>query len=145
MQLGTGTGLNASYYDNGDLTNLKVSRTDATINFNWGNGSPNPSIGPDSFSARWTGSSSPFFPRRTPSRGSPTTGPCLGERPATGERLEDTARIRTDSGTIALTAGVKYAITVEFMENSGGAAMQLFWSSPSQQRQIVPQTQLYTQ
>ena len=51
----------------------------------------------------------------------------------------------TNSGTIALTAGVKYAITVEFMENSGGAAMQLFWSSPSQQRQIVPQTQLYTQ
>ena len=34
--------------------------------------------------------------------------------------------------------GVKCAITVEFMEISGGAAMQLFWSSAHQQRQIVP-------
>jgi len=146
MQLGTGTGLNASYYDNGDLTNLKVSRTDATINFNWGNGSPDPSIGPDSFSARWTGFIQPLFSETYTIESFSDDGDRVW---VNGQQLVNDWKTQrgsgTNSGTIALTAGVKYAITVEFMENSGGAVMQLFWSSPSQQRQIVPQTQLYTQ
>src|SRR5438445_244618 len=43
------------YYDNADLTNLVLTRTDATVNFDWGLGSPDPSIGPDTFSVRWEG------------------------------------------------------------------------------------------
>ncbi|TLZ83810.1 MAG: hypothetical protein E6K03_03900, partial [Methanobacteriota archaeon] len=43
------------YYDNADLTNRLLVRTDATINFDWGLGSPDPSIGPDTFSVRWEG------------------------------------------------------------------------------------------
>jgi hypothetical protein len=45
----------ACYYDNQDLTGLKVTRTDAAINFEWGGGSPDPSIGTDTFSAQWVG------------------------------------------------------------------------------------------
>src|SRR5258708_18151897 len=52
---GSGSGLTGQYYDNIDFTNLKVTRTDATVNFYWGSGSPDPSIGPDTFSVRWTG------------------------------------------------------------------------------------------
>src|SRR2546427_5894461 len=43
------------YYDNADLTNLGLTPTDATINFYWGLGAPDPSIGPDTFSVRWGG------------------------------------------------------------------------------------------
>src|SRR5262249_30085310 len=39
---GTGTGLAATYFDNIDFTGATVSRTDATVNFNWGSGSPSP-------------------------------------------------------------------------------------------------------
>ncbi|MBC1281364.1 hypothetical protein GNF10_36955, partial [Nostoc sp. UCD121] len=53
--IGNGNGLKAEYYDNIDFTNLKQSRTDATVNFDWGLGSPDPTIAPDTFSARWTG------------------------------------------------------------------------------------------
>ena len=48
-----------------------------------------------------------------------------------------------NSGTIALTAGVKYDITMEYYENTGGAVAQLSWSSASTPKQIIPQTQLY--
>jgi hypothetical protein len=51
----TGTGLLGQYYDNIDFTSLKVTRTDATVNFNFGSGSPDPSIGADTFSVRWAG------------------------------------------------------------------------------------------
>ncbi|WP_375471208.1 hypothetical protein, partial [uncultured Nostoc sp.] len=34
--VGNGNGLQGQYYDNIDFTNLKQTRTDATVNFNWG-------------------------------------------------------------------------------------------------------------
>ena len=43
------------YYDSIDLTDPKLTRQDAAIDFDWGAGSPDPSIGPDTFSVRWTG------------------------------------------------------------------------------------------
>jgi autotransporter family porin len=46
-------------------------------------------------------------------------------------------------GTIALTAGQQYTIKLEYYENTGGAALKLEWSSPSQARQVIPQSQLY--
>ena len=55
LTAGQGTGLTAQYFDNADLTNLKVTRTDATVNFDWVAGTPDPLIGSDTFSTRWTG------------------------------------------------------------------------------------------
>ncbi|MCX7782710.1 MAG: DUF1929 domain-containing protein, partial [Meiothermus sp.] len=48
------------------------------------------------------------------------------------------------SGTIALVAGQRYNIRMDYFENGGGAVAQLSWSSPSQPREIVPQRYLYT-
>src|SRR5256886_12695595 len=42
-------------FDNADLTLLKFRRTDPNIDFDWGLGSPDPRIEPDTFSVRWTG------------------------------------------------------------------------------------------
>ena len=57
--VGTGTGLYGEYYDNIDFTGAKLTRLDPTVNFNWGSGSPDPSMAPDQFSVRWTGSVQP--------------------------------------------------------------------------------------
>lgn len=38
-----------------ELTETKVSRTYRTMGFDWYNGSPDPNVGADTFSARWTG------------------------------------------------------------------------------------------
>jgi hypothetical protein len=147
LQLGTGTGLKGDYFDNADLTSLKLTRTDATVNFNWGNGSPDASIGTDSFSVRWTGTIQPLFSE-------PYTIETFsddGDRVwINGLLVIDDWKIQrggsgTHAATVLLTAGVKYPITVEFMENTGGAAMQLLWSSPSQTKEVVPKTQLYPQ
>ena len=46
----------AQYYSNISLAGSPaVTRTDATINFLWADGSPDPAIPVDNFSARWTG------------------------------------------------------------------------------------------
>jgi len=146
MPIGAGTGLKGDYFDNADLTNLKLTRTDAAINFDWGNGSPDPSIGSDTFSVRWTGFVQPLFTETCTF----TTLSDDGDRLwVNGVQLTNDWKTQhgsgTNSGTIALTAGVKYAITLEYYENSGGAKASLSWSSPSQALQIIPQTQLYPQ
>jgi hypothetical protein len=48
------------------------------------------------------------------------------------------------SGAITLNAGQKYDIKVEYFENNGGAAIKLEWSSANQTREVVPQSQLYS-
>src|SRR5437879_6825180 len=53
--IGRGTGLIGMYHTSQNLTGLAVTRTDATVNFNWGLGSPDPSIPTDHFSVRWLG------------------------------------------------------------------------------------------
>jgi hypothetical protein len=45
----------ACYYDNADLTNLKITRTDPAINFSFGSSSPSSGIAADTFSAEWKG------------------------------------------------------------------------------------------
>jgi hypothetical protein len=48
-------GLDTSYFDYVSFTGTKVSRTYQTVSFDWGNGTPDPGIGPHTFSASWTG------------------------------------------------------------------------------------------
>ena len=43
------------FWNNRDLSgNPAATRTDQTINFDWGFGSPMPGVNPDNFSARWS-------------------------------------------------------------------------------------------
>ena len=49
-----------------------------------------------------------------------------------------------NSGLIALTAGQKYNIRLEFFQGAGGATMQLLWTLPNGTTQIIPQSQLFS-
>ncbi|MEK5395466.1 PA14 domain-containing protein [Paenibacillus sp. FSL K6-2859] len=139
----TGTGLKGEYYDNMDLTGLKLTRTDADLNYNWGAGSPDDSIGTDTFSIRWTG----------------TLKPKYSEMYTFYLNADDSVRLWIDgklllnrwenqsgqfeSSPISLIADQQYDIQIEYFENLGDAAIGLLWTSPSQTKQFIPQSQLY--
>ena len=142
-RIGLGDGLRGEYYDNKDFTNLKVTRVDATVNFAWGLSSPASSIGPDAFSVRWTGQVQARF----------SESYRFYTKTDDGVRLWVNGRLIVDkwvdqntenSGTITLTAGQKYDIKMEYYENGAGATAQLSWSSPSQPKQIIPSSQLFS-
>ncbi|MBI3857013.1 MAG: PQQ-dependent sugar dehydrogenase [Planctomycetes bacterium] len=140
---GPSTGLLAQYYDNIDLTGLKITRSDPTVDFDWGSGSPDPTIGVDSFSIRWSGQVQPQF----------------GETYTFFTTSDDGVRLWVNnvllidkwvdqgptewSGTIALAAGQRYDLKMEYYENGGGAVAKLSWSSPSTAKQIIPQARLF--
>jgi hypothetical protein len=139
----TGTGLQGEYFDNRDLTALKLTRIDSTVNFSWGTGSPNVLIGPDTFSVRWTGQVMPQF----------TETYTFYTRTDDGARLWVNGQLLVDkwvnqstrewNGAIALQAGVKYDIRFEYYENTGGANARLSWASVSQPKQVIPRIRLF--
>jgi subtilisin family serine protease len=159
MTLGAGTGLTAEYYDNIDWTALKLTRTDAAINFDWGSGSPartgKTKIGSDTFSVRWTGSILPRYSETYTLRTETDDGVGLwitvnGTKTPlwkpTWERTPDEGGLDNTSpyeATVTLQAGVNYAIEMKYYENYQGARAKLMWKSASQALQVIPQSQLF--
>ncbi len=145
---GPGTGLLGQYYnDTGNrvyFTTLALTRTDATVGFNWGNGAPATAVHADNFSVRWTGQV------LVPVTGSYTFATTSDD----GVRLWVNGQLLVDrwvdqssttvNGTpITLTGGTKYDVVMEYYERGGQAVAQLKWAYPGQAQQIVPQTRLY--
>ncbi|OKH41671.1 hypothetical protein FACHB389_04025 [Nostoc calcicola FACHB-389] len=140
-----GDGLKAEYYDNIDFTNLKVTRTDAKVDFIWGNGSPDPSIGADTFSARWTGQVEAKYSETYNFYTNSDDGVRLW---VNNQLLVDkfvNQSATENTGSIALVAGQKYDIKLEYYDDAYSAVSQLSWSSTSQAKEIIPQSQLYSQ
>jgi CubicO group peptidase (beta-lactamase class C family) len=138
-----GTGLLAEYYDNQNLTGLKFTRIDPTINFNWGLQTPNPSVAPDTFSIRWSGQVEARFSQVYKFYAFTDDGVRLW---INGQLIINQwiDQKKENVGSIALVAGQRYNVKMEFYENGAGAVAQLSWSSPSQPKQIIPTSQLYT-
>jgi len=138
-----GPGLKGQYYDNANLSGLKLTRTDPAVNFAWGRGSPSRAVGRDTFSARWTGQV------EVPTSGTYTFYTQTND----GARLWVNGRLVADgwrgegfherSGRIPLAAGKRYGIRMEFREASGRASAKLLWSGPGVAKSIVPRYRLF--
>lgn len=141
--IGNGAGLRGDYFDEANLTNFKLTRTDATVNFDWGNGSPHASVDVDTFSVRWSGQVQAQFSEAYTFHTVSDDGVRLWvNNQALIDQWNDHAPTE-HSGTITLVAGQKYNILIEHYENGGGATAQLLWSSASTAKTVVPVTQLY--
>jgi hypothetical protein len=147
--VGTGTGLRGDYYDNVDFTAPRISRTEATINLTTATSPPPPAVsfpsalGGSTFSARWTGKIEPRYSETYTFYTQSDDGVRLW---VNGQLLVDnwTAHASTEnSGTLAVTAGQKYDITMEYYQGSGGGIAQLSWACTDLPKEFVPATQLY--
>ncbi len=135
-------GLRAEYFDNSDFTNPRLTRTDPTLNFNWGSASPSAELGADTFSVRWSGTLRPRLSETYTFSTMSDDGVRLW---VNGQLVIDNWTLHgptRNTGNIALTAGQAYPIRLEYFENAGGATLQWFWRSASQPEEIVPQSQL---
>jgi hypothetical protein len=136
---GSGTGLLALYYPSLDYTGAVWKRIDAQPNFNL-TGSPGGLIGND-FSLKRSGQIQAFFSETyqfevvsssTDSFSLSVAGTTVsGNGP--GTLIAD----------VAMTAGELTPFELDQINSSGNANVQLFWSSPSTPRALVPQSQLY--
>ncbi len=144
---GASEGLIGEYYHgsaSGAWDDLVMERLDPTVDFTWGNGSPEPGVvNVDNFKVRWTGEV------EIPSTGTYT----FYTQTDDGVRLwvNDVLVLENwtdhgstmDSGDINLKGGQRYPIKLEWYENGGGAICQLSWEGPTIARQIIPSSYLW--
>jgi hypothetical protein len=125
-----------------------VTRVDPAIDFNWATGSPDPLVGPETFSVRWIGKVQPLYSETYTFYADVDDGIRVW---VNGNLIIDQwhthqlppAKPQHVSLPINLVAGQKYDIKVEYFENTGDAGVRLYWSSSTQSKQIVPVSQLH--
>jgi PKD repeat protein len=136
-------GVTGEYFDAIDLTAPKFTRIDPMVDFDWGTGSPDPSLGPDGFSIRWNAWMQPRYTETYTIRTVTDDGVRLW---IDGNLVIDhwVDQSPTEWTTsIALVADRLYEIRMEFFENAGGAVARLRWSSASQALEAIPQSRLW--
>lgn len=141
---GVGSGLQATYFDQQDLTGNTVTRVDPVVDFDWSGTSPDPGLPTVAFSSRWTG--------KVKAEKSETY--TISAAADDGVRVwvagnlvidgwQDQALTSYSSPPLALVAGQLYDITVEYYQGWGGALVSLSWASPTTPEQIIPRQDLF--
>ncbi|MBK5209424.1 MAG: T9SS type A sorting domain-containing protein [Flavobacteriaceae bacterium] len=139
-----GTGLKGEYFNNMTLSGTPaLTRTDASVNFDWVNGGPGAPIGNDNFSVRWSGQIQPLYSQNYTFTTTSDDGIRLWVNGVQIINNWTDHAVTNNTGTINLVAGIKYDIVLEYYENGGQAVSKLSWNSASQALQIVPPLQLY--
>jgi len=137
-----GGGVKGQYFKGMDFNTLVLTRVDPQINFSWAAAAPDPVVGIDQFSVRWTGEVEAAFT----------------ETYTFYARADDGVRLWVDgnqlvnawidqgateySGKLDLVAGNTYSLQMEMYENGGDAVAELRWSSPHTPKQFIPQAAL---
>ncbi|MBB5351661.1 hypothetical protein HNR46_001900 [Haloferula luteola] len=125
-------GLHAEYFSNPDLNGSPtLTRTDASIDFDWGDDSPGTGLPKDDFSVRWTGTLGPFTESGTAS---------IAITADDGVRLWIDDQLLVDAWTgqsgsyhsvsFPVTSGQEIPIRVEYYERGGGASIHLGQAVP---------------
>lgn len=126
-------GLSGAYFNNMTLAgSATATRTDTSVDFNWGNGNPGVGgVGNNQYSVRWTGQ------LRAPTTGSyrfQTVSDDGVRLWVNGQQIinnwTDHGTTTNTSSTITLEAGYAYNIQLEYYENGGQSVIQLLWSPP---------------
>lgn len=140
---GNGTGLKVSYFATGDLNDERASRNTPYVSYRWTK-APVPSLSFDSFSARWTGYIQPLYHDTYTFTAIADDGVRLwvDDKPIIDDWKISSQKER--NGAIELSAGQRYPIRLEYVQNAGtDAYIYLYWSSINQPKEIVPQSQLF--
>jgi len=120
--------------------NVTLTRIDPGINFQWGNGSPEPDvIDTDNFAVRWTGELDVPLTGTYTFKATTDDGVLLY---VNGEEMADAWRNQSSpleqSGAIDLVAGEFASIKMLYFATSGSAMTELRWAHDSFPLEIIP-------
>ena len=138
-----GTGLRGAYYGKTNFTDLRATRVDPTINFNWGNRKPHEQVHHEYYSVRWSGWVRPLYSERYTFHATADDGVRLwvdDRLLIDGWKEQSAARYE---GAIDLAAGRRAKLRLEYYQGKQDATIRLEWSSRRQRRETIPARQLY--
>ena len=122
------------------------TETDAVIDETWADVSPGCNLPKDFWNVRWRGQIEPLYSEEYTFY---LTVNNMGRLWVNDVLVIDawisTASGKTHTGKISLVAGQKVNIRLDFAEVSGDASVKLEWESQSNSREVVPESQLYSE
>ncbi len=132
----------------GEDREVRLDRVDPTIDFDWVRNTPGSPIKEDDFTAQWTGFVQPEFsePYRFEAEADDGVRVWIGDRLVVDRWVAGAAASGDTVGEgvgLDLVSGQDYPIRVEYFETKLNASIRLFWSSPSQAREIIPEARLF--
>ena len=134
-------GLQAEYFADPEFKDLRLTRTDPNIDFQWTAGPPDPSLSPDHFSVRWTG--------RLVAPSTDAYHFFLMADTAARLYINDKIIVDTRSGVphtgiVNLVSDKSYEVKVDYYAAAGNPSCKWMWSSVAQpEAQIIPSENLY--
>jgi hypothetical protein len=148
----SGTGLLGLYYTNSSTTytnvnnfnptNLFLARIDPTVDFNWTNGT-SPDLSNGLYTVRWTGQVQPQFSESYMFVVQSDDGCRLWVNDQLLINKWQSQGLTTWTNVIALQAGTRYDLRLDYLQAGGAAQAHLMWYSPSQSEEIIPNSNLY--
>lgn len=134
-------GLIGYYFAGTDFTQVQYNRVDPAPDLQWESSPVKASD--DGFGVRWSGRVLAKF-SETYRFYTRTTG---GVRMWVDDQLiiddRTTHPIKDNKGEIALQAGVRHDIRVEYFDNQPDSYFQIHWASPRQEREVLPTNRLF--
>jgi hypothetical protein len=142
-------GVKAEYYHHPGTTppsppqsafqTLVLTRVDPAINFNWGDGSPDPSVNVDDFAVKWVCELEvPVSDTYTFWTNTDDGVMMWFDGQLVIDNWTDHGTTLDSSPAMALTAGSSHSIEMWWYERGGGAVAELHWSTPTMSRQPIP-------
>jgi hypothetical protein len=129
-------GLKAEYYGDERFTDLRLSRLDTSIDFNWGNDPPYTSMPADGYTVRWTGQ---IEAPATDTYRFQFRGNGAARLWINGALVYDTRH----SGVVSLVANKRYDLRMDFFKPRGQGDCHLLWSTSTMPEAPVPSENLY--
>ena len=149
----SGTGLLGQYYTNSSTTytnsnnfnptNLFLTRIDPAIDFVWGGTNLPPNLSNGLYTVRWTGQVQPQFSEPYVFAVSSDDGCRLWVNDQLLINKWQGQSETTWTNAIALQAGTRYDLRLDYLQGGGSAQAHLSWYSPSQPKEIIPNSCLY--
>ena len=146
---GAGSGLLGQYWANANsgaalASPATITRTNASLNFDFSATPPDPLIGPANFVARWSGSLQPQYDGIYELTVVATGGVRLrvNDHLLVNDWTAHSAPV-TNSGSITLSAQQFYTIQLDYLVGNGNGTLQLLWRRESASVMAIPATQLY--
>ena len=138
----TPQGLRVTYFAGTDLAKVLTRRTEAALNFDWGLAEPVAGA-KDAWSLRAEGQVLPQYSQTYTFTTTSDDGVRLW---VNGQKIIDNWTPHSaaqNSGTIALKAGQKADLKIEYFDSGQHAVLKLAWASASQAAQLIPTDRLF--
>jgi alpha-L-fucosidase len=128
----------------GEWREVVLERRDPAVDFDWVRNSPGAPIAEDRFTARWVGYVEPAYSERYLFEAEADDGIRVWIADTLVLDRWDASGTDAVSRSIGLAGGTRYPVRIDYREHTQNASARLYWSSPSQSREIVPAARLFT-